>query len=286
MTLGQRITHLRTAHNLTQEQLAEQLGVSRQSVSKWETDASMPELDKLVKLSQIFSLSLDELVKGEAPAPPDPPPSPAPGSDTPQHTTGFSKQQVVGLVLLVLGVLLALLPLFFGGGLVGVVLAVPFLLCALWCWKIRRYTGLWCLWTVYLCVEIYFRYATGIRWTLIFLTLNYAPSMNYARLAIGWVMFLLPLLLLAYTLRRIKNDPIRVSRKRVLFSIGLTALLLLARKGASWLLLRPYQNPAATPILINEGTVFALFLLNTLGDYVLLALLGWMLAMWRVHRAQ
>ena len=62
MNLGSTITRLRTQRGLSQGDLAEALGVSRQSVSKWETNASVPDLDKLVKLSQFFNVSLDELV--------------------------------------------------------------------------------------------------------------------------------------------------------------------------------------------------------------------------------
>lgn len=64
MTMGQRLLALRTRAGLSQEALAEQLGVSRQSISKWETDGSIPDLDKLVRLSEIFGVTLDELVKG------------------------------------------------------------------------------------------------------------------------------------------------------------------------------------------------------------------------------
>lgn len=64
MTMGQRLLALRTRAGLSQEALAEQLGVSRQSVSRWETDASIPDLDKLIRLSGIFGVTLDELVKG------------------------------------------------------------------------------------------------------------------------------------------------------------------------------------------------------------------------------
>lgn len=49
-----------------QEQLAETLGVFRQSISKWELDASAPEMDKLATLSDLFHVSLDQLVKGKA----------------------------------------------------------------------------------------------------------------------------------------------------------------------------------------------------------------------------
>ena len=62
MTLGEKIYKLRNERNLSQADLAEALDVSRQSISKWETDASVPELDKLVKMSVFFSVSLDELI--------------------------------------------------------------------------------------------------------------------------------------------------------------------------------------------------------------------------------
>ncbi len=66
MTLGQHLTYLRTRQGWSQDVLAEQLGVSRQSVSKWETDSSVPDLDKLLGLSALFGVTLDELVKGPA----------------------------------------------------------------------------------------------------------------------------------------------------------------------------------------------------------------------------
>ena len=65
MTLGERIIKLRNSKGISQDTLAVALGVSRQSVSKWETDASVPELDKLIKLSEYFEISLDELIKGK-----------------------------------------------------------------------------------------------------------------------------------------------------------------------------------------------------------------------------
>ncbi len=63
MTLGEKIYHLRTEQGLSQEALGEKLGVSRQSVSKWETDQSIPELDKIVTVSEIFGVSTDYLLK-------------------------------------------------------------------------------------------------------------------------------------------------------------------------------------------------------------------------------
>jgi transcriptional regulator with XRE-family HTH domain len=64
MTLGYKLAKLRKEHNYTQEQLAAVLGVSRQSVSKWESDLAYPETDKLIRLSELFDCSLDYLLKG------------------------------------------------------------------------------------------------------------------------------------------------------------------------------------------------------------------------------
>lgn len=61
MSIGQKIYELRTAKNLSQGELAEALDVSRQSVSKWETDTSVPDLDKLIKLCDMFEVTLDEI---------------------------------------------------------------------------------------------------------------------------------------------------------------------------------------------------------------------------------
>ena len=70
MTLGQKISILRTAMNLSQEQLAEKLEVSRQSVSKWESDKSMPEINIILGLSAIFDITLDDLLREEIPLAP------------------------------------------------------------------------------------------------------------------------------------------------------------------------------------------------------------------------
>lgn len=69
MNLPEMILTSRKALGLSQEQLAEQVGVSRQSISKWETGQSIPELDKLVVLSRIFGVSTDELLGNSTPMP-------------------------------------------------------------------------------------------------------------------------------------------------------------------------------------------------------------------------
>lgn len=72
MTIGERIAALRRGRNLSQEALGEALGVSRQAISKWEADTSLPEVDKLVALSRMFGVTVGELLgveEGRADAP-------------------------------------------------------------------------------------------------------------------------------------------------------------------------------------------------------------------------
>ena len=65
MTLGEKIARQRRELNYTQEQLADILGASRQSISKWELDIAYPETDKLIELGKLFDCSMDYLLKEE-----------------------------------------------------------------------------------------------------------------------------------------------------------------------------------------------------------------------------
>lgn len=65
MELGNRIKAEREKLNMSQDELAQKMNISRQAISKWETGISYPDIEKILKLSEIFNLSLDELVKGD-----------------------------------------------------------------------------------------------------------------------------------------------------------------------------------------------------------------------------
>ena len=125
MSLGNNIYRLRTARNMSQGDLAEQLDVSRQSISKWETDGAVPELDKLIKLSNIFGVTLDALVHGEqATAAPAPESAPA---EQPKAEPG-TRSKTIPLVLLIISVLCLACCTVIGGFGLGVILLIPFLL--------------------------------------------------------------------------------------------------------------------------------------------------------------
>ncbi len=72
MKFGEKLQTLRRAKGLSQEQLAEALGVTRQAVSKWELNASLPDVEKLLVLSDLFQVSTDYLLKESMVTPPAP----------------------------------------------------------------------------------------------------------------------------------------------------------------------------------------------------------------------
>ena len=147
MSLGQNIYNLRTGREMSQLELAEALGVSRQSISKWETDASVPELEKLIKLSELFGISLDELVKdgintaesAEPAAPPEPEPTPQYIYVRPRH----SARKTAGVILLCTAFFIILLLGFLGTLSGGCILALPFIVCGIICLCVKRLPGLW-----------------------------------------------------------------------------------------------------------------------------------------------
>ena len=65
MTFGERLLAYRNAVNLSQEKLAEKVGVTRQTVSKWETNQSVPDFDKILPLCEVLGITTEELIKGE-----------------------------------------------------------------------------------------------------------------------------------------------------------------------------------------------------------------------------
>ena len=62
MNLSDNLKKIRKENNLSQEQLAEKLGVSRQAVSKWESGISYPEMDKVMQICQLFNININELI--------------------------------------------------------------------------------------------------------------------------------------------------------------------------------------------------------------------------------
>ena len=65
MTFAEKLKSIRKQAGMSQEQLAEKLGVSRQAVTKWETDAGIPDIENIMAISALFDISIDELLSSE-----------------------------------------------------------------------------------------------------------------------------------------------------------------------------------------------------------------------------
>ncbi|MCI6054237.1 helix-turn-helix domain-containing protein [Dysosmobacter sp.] len=215
MSLGTNISRLRAEKHLSQGDLAELLDVSRQSVSKWETDGSVPDLDKLVKLSRVFDVTLDELVTGEAPAAAQP-------AAAPQSFHGYSGGKIAGTILLCMAFLAVLVGTVAGGRLTGLFVCIPFSICGVICFLAQKHPGLWCAWAVYLTLELDIRWATGISWQL---TLRTFSLQNYTCLLIAWVQLIAMLVMFTVTLHSFRHTRFPLNRRNFLLLGGGWAVL-------------------------------------------------------------
>lgn len=110
VNIGENIYRLRAAAGMSQTDLANALEVSRQSVSKWENNSAVPDLERLIRLSNLFEVTLDELVYGVKP---EPKPQPAP-DQRPQFTLNIKSRVAAGSLMLVFGMIFFLLSIFWG----------------------------------------------------------------------------------------------------------------------------------------------------------------------------
>lgn len=291
MTLGANIARLRTQKNWSQGDLADALDISRQSVSKWETDTSIPELDKLLKLAELFGVTLDELVCGEnaAKAGSASAAQAASASFPPQQAAPQRKERctVAGTVLLCTGAVISILCLLLVGNLLaGLLLASPFFICGIICFAVKRRAGLFCGWAVYLCLDLYLRFATGLSWTTIFMTPIWTAQMNYMRLFIAWVQFLVMLVMIICTVCSYRTLKLPAAKKEVSWLVAgwLAAFVLLP------LLMRYGIMPLWTKDLHNYSQFSPYYFIGILYDYVRLALVTVLLvrtlAVWRRKREE
>ncbi len=280
MTLGERIVGLRTRRKLSQEELADLLGVSRQSVSKWETDASVPELDKLVKLGEVFGVSLDELVKGNAFIEEQ---EPVPAGDTRETSAPRELRpagrgnRAAGLAYLFLGLGILTVLTLYGGFVIGLVFCLPFVACGVLCLTLHvKRMGLWCGWALYFLVDLYLFFGTGLRWTAIFQTLQWTARMNYVRLLVAWLQFLLAVALVVLTALSWRREPLALNQKGKSLYICGWAAALLVWFGGGILLQGIWRSAVATDGRLNDGRVLlyqCVVLARDWGLWVLLAVL-------------
>lgn len=275
MKLGKTISCLRVEAGLSQSDLAEALGVSRQSVSKWETDAAVPELDKLMKLSELFHISLDQLVKGaETASQPEEIPEIQQETAPEQHRT---RAKTAGLVLLCAGAVLACV---FGVwyGPFGMILALPVLLPGAICCLAQRHPVLKAVWADYLLIDAFVRHGTGVKASNVFLTFKWSYQMNYFVLFLSWVLFLiLAGIVVGTVLVLLKEDWKSPFRKKLTILLSVIGVLLTSRLGWRFLWM-----PVGLRVGLN--TIFFTILLLLLDWIKIGAILGVVLALARYFR--
>ena len=129
MNLGENIYKFRSEANMSQTDLANALEVSRQSVSKWENNSAVPDLERLINMSKLFGVTLDELVYGKM----EEAKQEGFQEAIPQITLNIKPQTVAGALMLIFGMVFVLLSLFWGnhlwfgeeiGELVGLLIAL------------------------------------------------------------------------------------------------------------------------------------------------------------------
>ncbi|MFR6180934.1 MAG: helix-turn-helix domain-containing protein, partial [Flavonifractor plautii] len=214
MELGERLYQLRRERRMSQEALADALGVSRQSVSKWENGASTPDLDKLVRLGELFGLSLDELVKGQAPPT-------AEGTEAAVRPPCSKGRMIAAVVLLVCGGLAALL--LFATTLLY--FAVWLLLAGVLCLRAREHLGILLGGTAWLFALLFFETGTVLSPWDIFSPAAYRFYPPFY-LLLDWLAFLPFLLLLGLAVRAAWGRFDRSSLMR----LGLAAALFFAAR--------------------------------------------------------
>ena len=151
------------------------------------------------------------------PASPPPPPRQMPG------------RKIAAIILVCMAFLVWLFLTVLGVPLEGLILATPLLVCAAICFAAKKRAGLWCAWAIYLTVELYLRWATGLTWRLTLRTFVFTPEENYTRLVIAWVQLLVLLLMFFFTFRSFRNIHLDLHsrRNRFLLAGGWVLLILL-----------------------------------------------------------
>ena len=255
MSLGETIYRLRTEKSLSQGDLAEMLEVSRQSISKWENNSAVPDLEKIIRLSEIFEVSLDELVKGE-----ETPRRTATVNNIPQENVrevGFPPRKIAGIILLCMAFLVVMFFLVAGGGLAGLIFALPFLTCGILCFALKKNVGLWCAWDLYVLFDLYMSYATGISRASVLYSFQWTPEMNYMRLAFAWFAVISLAVMIAVTVVRFGKEPFDTEQKGRRKLIGAWIILLLIQAVA---MLWPRTNffDYILANIVSMGTVYQL----------------------------
>ncbi len=207
MDFGERIYELRSKNGMSQGELADKLDVSRQAVSKWENNSAVPDLDKLLKMSELFSVSLDELVKGEKTEKAE--------SNAPEKEIvpviikqSLPMRKTAGLILFLMAFITAIV-FFTMGGFPAMLYGLPFAVCGIICYFSEKHPGLKCLWFLYYAVQIFLTFTT----TRVFAFDSLMTGELSVTAVMGLVLLVVNIFMIVFTTVRLKEEPIRNESK-------------------------------------------------------------------------
>ena len=221
MKLHEKIYHLRTEKKLSQGDLAEILNVSRQSVSKWETGASVPDLDKLLKMSDLFGVTMDFLVREENERTSENTQKSGEVNSEHDEKRDFSQNTVIVKEILPLRKLFG--AILFVSAFVFLFMAWPLSVFAaalgVICFVFRKHTLLWCAWFTYFSLDIFMVTGTAISRRACFSP--YAYSEYGVRILVDWAYLLLLVALIAWTVYVFCHVRYAVTpRRKIGFTLG------------------------------------------------------------------
>ncbi len=201
MTLAEEIARHRTECHWSQGELAEKMGVSRQSISKWETGNSTPELDKLIALSELFGVSIDALVKGQEQG--EKSDNDEKLSESKDAPSKYPPRKIVGYILFGVGLLSMALGLFLNPLLA--ILGGYIFLCGIICITVKKHPGLVIAWGTFLPCVYFLPRATSANMRMIFQPYVYQNIGNWTvQLIVSYGFWVLLFLLIFITVRKTK----------------------------------------------------------------------------------
>lgn len=199
LSIGKRIYELRSRSGMSQGDLADKLDVSRQTISKWENGMCLPETEKLVQLSGIFSVSTDFILKGEEKSAE---PVYVYVKSEESNTAAYNEQIVrkyIGIVLAVVFTLVAAVLLLMGGSFTAVLPGAVVLLGILFA-KNAKHPWLITFWAFYVCVLVLAPFVSRISLLMIFDPKIYTKGYEL-HFAWGWGLWLVLAALVIATVR-------------------------------------------------------------------------------------
>ena len=192
MGFAENLQIIRKKNGLTQEALADLLGVSRQAVSRWEMGDGYPEVEKLLMLSEKLGVSLDEMMGLQDL-----------GENLPStESVASPTKQTISTTRIVCGAVLALLGLlFFFVPLIGYLQYISFslFLAGLACLMFRDHTVLAAVWGLFIGGDLFLRLINGANWATVFVSPLIKENMNPYLLSICWALFIVGIALTVLT---------------------------------------------------------------------------------------